>query len=411
MLQTIREYALEKLEASGEEQFTRRAHAAYGIVLAEQGAAQMTEEDRTNWLPIWEAEYANLRESLDWLIETRQERWALRLATALFAYWQRREYFAEGRDRLEKVLNLATLTPTTSEAARAAWYAAIFADQQGDFTTAARLHGHSLEIYRQLGEQKGVAAQLGYIGVELRRAGNTAAARPYYEQSLAACRQLDDPAAIAGALSNYAGFVAAEGEYALARCLLEEALSIFRKLKDESGIGWSLNHLGDVAFDERSFAEASRFYHDAYAVFHGAGNRWGMARSQADLGRLASEQNDQRAACSYFQQALREFADLGHTRGIAIVLEGLACVAVRQEDIDRALTLCAAAEGIRQRIGAPKRPVEQATLDHSMQPAWRCKDPAKINTIWEKGMRMGVEDAIRYALDPKPSGRATSPHN
>ena len=103
MLHTVREYALERLAASGEEEFTRRAHAAYCIVLAEEGAAQMTEEDRTNWLPIWDAEYANLRESLDWLIETGQELWALRLATALFAYWQRREYIVEGRERLEKL--------------------------------------------------------------------------------------------------------------------------------------------------------------------------------------------------------------------------------------------------------------------------------------------------------------------
>jgi predicted ATPase len=407
MLQTIREYALEKLVASAEEQFTRRAHAAYAIVLAEQGAAQMTEEDRTNWLPIWDAEYANLRESLDWLIETAQELWALRLATALFAYWQRREYLVEGRDRLEKLLNLRTPNPPASERARAAWYAAIFADLQGDFKTSARLNGQSLEIYRQLGDRKGVAAQLGYIGIELKRVGNMAAARPYYEQSLAACRQLEDPAAIARALSNYAEFVAAEGEYALARCLLEEALSIFRTLKDMSGIAWSLNHLGDVAFDERSFAEASRFYHDAYDVFHSVGDRWGMARSHADLGRLASEQNNQRAACAFFEQALRGFVDLGHSRGVAIVLEGLARVAVRQEDIDRALTLCAAAEGIRQRMGAPRRPAEQATIDHDLKPALRRKKPAIANAIWAEGLRMQVDEAIRYALTRRPLRRVT----
>jgi predicted ATPase len=407
MLHTIRDYALEKLAASGEEPFTRRAHAAYGIVLAEQGAAQMTEEDRTNWLPIWQAEYANLRESLDWLIETGQELWALRLATALFAYWQRREYIVEGRERLEKVLNLGTANPSTGERARAAWYAAIFADQQGDFTTAARLHEQSLEIYRQLGDQKGAAAQLGYIGVELKRVGDVAAARPYYEQSLAACRHLEDPSAIAGALSNYAEFVTAEGEHALARGLLQEALSIFRKLNDGSGIGWSLNHLGDVAFDERSFTEASRFYHDAYEVFHRVGDRWGMARSHADLGRLASEQNDQRAACSFFEQALGGFVDLGHMRGVAIVLEGLARVAVRQADIDRALTLCAAAEGIRQRVGAPRRPTEQATIDHDLKPAWRRKNPAIASAIWAEGLRMQIDEAIQYALTPKPSHRVT----
>jgi tetratricopeptide (TPR) repeat protein len=213
---------------------------------------------------------------------------------------------------------------------------------------------------------------------------------------------LEDPAAIAGALSNYAEFVTSQGEYGLARYLLEEALSLFRKLKDGSGIGWSLNHLGDVAFGELSFAEASRFYHEAYDAFHSVGDRWGMARSHADLGRLASDQNDQRAAYSFFDQALRGFADLGHTRGVAIVLEGLARVAVREGDIDRALTLCSAAEGIRQRMGAPRRPTEQAAIDHDLNPGWRQKDPAIASAIWEEGLRMQVDDAIRYALTRQP---------
>ncbi len=323
MLQTIREYALERLKASGEEEFTRRAHAAYCIVLAEQGAAQVTEEDRANWLTVWDAEHDNLRDSLDWLIETESGEWALRLGTALFAFWERREHFAEGRERLEAILNMKTAASPTGERARAAWYAAIFADQQGDFTRAVRLHQESLHICRELGDRKGIAAQLGYLGHALRQAGNVAEARTFSSNRLSACRQLGDGAAIARALSNFAEFVTRQGEYSLARSLFEEALSIFRELENESGVGWSLNHLGDVALEENDFAEASRLYHEGYDVFRGLGNRWGMARSLADLGRLASEQNDQEGARCLFAQALRTFADLGHTRGVARVLEGV----------------------------------------------------------------------------------------
>jgi predicted ATPase len=411
MLQTIREYALEKLTASGEQQFTRRAHAAYAIVLAEQGAAQMTEEDRTNWLPLWDAEYGNLRDALDWLIETGQDLWALRLAAALFAYWQRREFLLEGRDCLEKVLNLGTANPPTSERARVAWYASIFADQQGDFTAAVRLNKQSLEIYEQLGDRKGVAAQLGYVAVQMTRTGNAAAARSYYVRSLAACRQLGDPAAIACALSNYAEFIVVEGEHALARSLLEESLSIFQNLEKGSGIAWCLNHLGDVAFEEGNFADARRLYQDAYQVFYSVPDRWGMARSFADLGRLALEQDEEENAGSLFEQALTAFVDLGHTRGVAIVLEGLARVSLRVGDVDRAITLCAAAEAIRQRIRASRRPAEQATFDLALKSAWRRKDHATADAIWAKGLRMRPDEAIRYALDRKPPHRLISLRN
>jgi tetratricopeptide (TPR) repeat protein len=399
MLQTIREYALDGLKASGEEEFTRRAHAAYCVVLAQEGAAQVTEADRENWLAVWDAEYENLRDALDWLIRTESGEWALRLGTALFAFWERSEHLAEGRERLEAVLKMKSTASPTGERARAAWYAAIFADQQGDFTRAIQLQKESLHIYRELGDRKGVAVQLVNVGHALRQAGDVAEAWRFFEQSVGACRQLGDGIALARVLSNFAEFIITQGEYALARSLLQEALSIFRELGNATGVGWSLNHLGDVALEESDFAEASRLYHAGYDVFRGLGDRWGIARSLTDLGRLASEQNEHEDARTLLEQALRTFAELGHTRGVARVLEELACVAVREQDFKHALTLCAAAEGLRQRIGALKRHAERARLDRILEPAWRDIDESTSRAIWAQGLRMPLDEAIRCALN------------
>ncbi|MGH9629257.1 MAG: ATP-binding protein, partial [Bryobacteraceae bacterium] len=399
MLQTIREYALDGLKASGEEEFTRRAHAAYCVVLAQEGAAQVTEEDRENWLAVWDAEYDNLRDALDWLIRTESGEWALRLGTALFAFWERREHLAEGRERLEAVLKMKSTASPTGQRARAAWYAAIFADHQGDYTRAFQLHHESLHIYRELGDRKGIAVQLGYVGQMLQQAGDVAQAWRFFEQSVGACRQLGDGAALARALSNFAEFIIAQGEYALARSVLEEALTIFRELGNATGVGWSLNHLGDVALEESDFAEASRLYRAGYDVFRGLGDRWGIARSLTDLGRLASEQNDHEDARALLEQALRTFAELGHTRGVARVLEELACVAVREQDFEHALTLCAAAEGLRQRIGALKRQAERARLVRILEPAWRNIDQSTSSAMWAEGLRMPLDQVIRYALN------------
>jgi predicted ATPase len=398
MLQTIRGYALEALKASGEEEFTRRAHAAYCVVLAQEGAAQVAEE-QDNWLPVWDAEYNNLRDALDWLIGTGSGEWALRLATALFAFWERREHLAEGRERLEAVLKMKSTASPNGQRARLAWYAGIFADKQGDSTRAIRLLQESLHIYSELGDRKGIAAQLGHLGNVLHRAARMAEARLFFEQSLAACRQLGDRRAIASALSNLAECVTAQGEHALSRSLLEEALSMFREVGDASGAGWSLNHLGDVAFEEGDFGEASRLYHAGYAVFEGQGDRWGVARSLTDLGRLASEQDNHEDARALLEQALRTFAGLRHTRGVARVLEELACVAVREQDFEHALTLCAAAEGLRQRIGAPKRQAERARLDRILAPAWREMDESISRAIWAQGVRLPLDEAILCALN------------
>jgi tetratricopeptide (TPR) repeat protein len=399
MLQTIREYALERLRASGEEVFTRRAHAAYCVVLAEEGAAQLTEEDRANWLTLWDAEYNNLRNALDWLIRTESGEWALRLGTALFAFWERREHFAEGSERLQAVLNMESTAAPTGVRARAAWYAGIFADQQGDFGRAIRLHHESLRIYRKLGDPKGIAAQLGYVGLMLHQAGKEARARKFYEESVSACRQLENPTALARALSNFAEFSFAQGAYSLARSLFQEALSIFRELGDGNGVGWSLNHLGDIAFEENGLDEACRLYRAGYDVFQGLGDRWGMARSLTDLGRLSSEQSDQDGARLLLNEALRTFAELGHTRGVARVLEELACVAVREQNFEHALTLSAAAQGILQRIGKLKRKSERARLDRILQPAWREIDESASRPAWTRGLCMPLTQAIKYALN------------
>jgi tetratricopeptide (TPR) repeat protein len=411
MLQTIREYALEELAARGEMEFTRRAHAAYCLVLAEEGAAQITEDDRAGWLALCEAEHDNLRHALDWLIDTDNGPWALRLGTALFAFWQRREHFTEGRERLEAVLRLKSAASATPERARTAWYAAILADQQGDFTGAMPLQQESLRVYTELHDRKGIAGQLCYIGQELRQIGHVAQARAYFERSLAACRELGDSAAIAMAANNFAEFLTEQGEYLQARSLFEEALSIFGQLGNQSSAAWSLNHLADIALHQKDFAGANRLYREALDRFRSVGDRWGIARSYADLGRLASVQNNRDGARSLFEQALRTFLELRHTRGVAMVLERLACMAVRERDFDRGLTLVAAAEGLRQRAGAPKRPVERASLEDALQTSRDHTGDAKAQAIWVEGLRMPLEQTIRYALGQQPAPPLTIRRN
>ncbi|HYI97501.1 MAG TPA: tetratricopeptide repeat protein [Bryobacteraceae bacterium] len=410
MLETIREYAEERLAASGEGDLTRLAHAAYFVLLAEDGIAHLTERDRAAWLSVWDTEHHKFRAAIDWLIKIGNEEWALRLSTALYAFWDRRGHVSEGRGRLEAVLNLPGAATPSNQRARAAWYAANLAEQQGDFASAINLHLKSLEIYTKLGDRKGIAAQLGYIGNSLRWTGDLEQARIRLEQSLATCREIGDGSAVAAALSNLAKVSTAQGDYAKAQALLREALTIFKDLGSPSAVAWSLNHLGDVARNQGRFVEADKLYRKGLQTFRSIEDQWGMGRSCVDLGGLAAEQNHLKAARLFFDQALQIFMALGHQRGIARVLEGLACAAARRRDFDAALLLGGAAEGLRYTIEAPVRPEERARIDSALKPAWRSRHAADAQAAWKEAWRMPLAEIIRCARsarllsDANPTG-------
>jgi len=399
MLKTIREYGLERLTASGEVEATRRAHAAYFLVLAEEANLPLTPPERTNWRALCDADHDNHRATLDWLIASDNAEWALRLGLALYWFWERREHLVEGRERLEAILKMRGAQARTKARATALGYVASIMTNQGDYVSSFGLHREALDIYRELEDNKGVACQLNALAANRRLHGDDAAARFWFEKSLQTCRELGDRAETAGALSNLADVVNAQGDHTLARSLLEEALSIFRELGDRVGVAWSVNHLGDVAHDRGDLAEAGRLYQEGADTFRRTGDRWGLARSLADLGYLACEQGDDAAAHALFEQALRIFLELGHKRGIAKALEGFAFLATHQANSERALRLSGAAAALRHVIGAPTRPGEQARLDRALEWAWQAGDSAASRAIWTAGWRMPLDQAIQFALD------------
>jgi predicted ATPase len=406
MLETVREYALEKLVASGDQDNVRRAHAAYCIVLAEEGSPQLTRLERADWLARCELEHDNFNAALDWLIETDNAEWVLRLGSALFVFWERRDRFAEGRQRLTAILNLPGATSRKQERARVSAYAGALMTCQGDCESAATMHAEALRLSRELGDKRGVAMNLNSLGTNSRFNGDTDVARFYLEQSLDVCRELGDQREVAAVLNNLAVVVNAQGDQSRARSLLEQSISIFREIGEEVGAAWSVSHLGDVARDQGELPEAQRLYEEAANAFRRLGHAWGTARSSADLAYLACESGDLEAAHALYEDALTAFLHLGHKRGLARALEGFACLAQREQNPERALILAGAAVAIRRAIGAPARPYEQAKLERALEPAWQHRDPESATASWNDGLRMSLEEAIKFALErarSKPS--------
>ena len=406
MLETIREYALEKLEVSGEKALTKRAHAAYCLVLAEERATEQVGTVSADWLAHYGVEHDNFRAAVEWLTETGDAEWGLRLGGALFRYWEMREYLAEGRARLDKLLKIAGAQAPTKARSRALFAAGVLGVEQGDYAAADALIRESLEISRQLGNAQGAAVCLNALAVSARDRGDILSARSLFEESLTVWREVGDPKAVASAVSNLANIVKLQGDNTRARSLYAECLSIFSGLGDRAGVAWSMNYQGDVARDQGDPAAARALYEESLEIFRELGDRWGIAGTLADLGNLASDQGNYSMAQDLYRQSIRLFQELEHKRGIARLLECFACSAAVQLEAQRSLRLAGAAAALRQNIGAPLTPAEHAKLEASLHTARQALGGTMGGTAWSEGWALPVEKAIEEVLmlgDPSRS--------
>jgi len=398
MLETIREYALEKLEASGEAASTKRAHAAYCLVLAEEEATGRTGAEGVEWLERLALEHHNFRAALEWLTETGDAEWGLRLGAALFRFWEMREYLTEGRDRLGKLLKLAAAAAPTKARARALFAAGVLAAEQGDYVSADALIQESLDIARRLHDHQGAAVSLNALAVNARECGDVAVAGSLFEESLALWRESGDQKAVARSLSNLATIAKLQGDNVRARSLYAECHSIFRDLGDRTGVAWSLNYQGDVARDQGDSAAAQELYEQGLAIFRELDDRWGIAGTLADLGSLAREQEDYSTAHSMYRESIKLFQELDHKRGVARLLECFACTASAQLEAERSLRLAGAAAALRKNIGAPLTSAEQARLEMSLNPARQALTNAVSKAAWLEGSTLSAEKAVEEVL-------------
>jgi predicted ATPase/DNA-binding winged helix-turn-helix (wHTH) protein len=395
MLQTVREYALERLAESGEQPATRRAHAAYCLVLAEEGNPDLSPPERAHWLTHCDFEIDNFRTALDWVFQTREMDWGLRLCVGLFRFWDMREHLVEGRMRMETILRLAG-DGHAKERARVSLFLGALTTAQGNFTAAEYFLQRSLDIYEELGDQWGIAASLNALAIAARDRGNYSLAQSNFERSLACWRMLPDQLAIARCLHNLSNVVKVRGDYSRARWALREATDIFEILGDRSGAAWSINQQGDIEREQGDLPAARKLYQQALSAFRDLGDGWGCGRSLADLGAIDCEQGNFAAAHGEYCEALEIFASLGHRRGIARAFEGCACLAVAQGQAARALKLAGAAAHIRRLISASLPQAEQSKLDQRLVPARESLNEGEAKDAWATGSAMSLERAIQY---------------
>ncbi len=314
LLETMRQYALDRLERGGEAEALRRQHAQYFLALAEQAEPQLSGAGQLHWVERLEVEHDNLRAALRWCVHGRDAERGLRFGAALWRFWRIHGHLTEGRDRLTQVLGLSCDGMPSRPRAMVLNAASVLARYQCDFTVASLLLEESLAIFRELGDQRGIADVLNNQGVWARHQGN----------------------------------------YTLASCLHEESLAIRREIGDQWGIASSLTTLGHLAFAQRDYAQGRTLYERSQVIFRELGDLWWLGMVLNAQGDLAQEQGDYMAAASLYEEGLAVARKVGGMQSIARCAEGLAQVAAAQGQAGRALRLAGAAARVRQTIGAPR---------------------------------------------------------
>jgi predicted ATPase/class 3 adenylate cyclase len=316
MLETIREYGLESLTASGEMEATRQAHAKYYLALAEKAEPELAGREQAVWFERLEGEHDNLRAALVWLLERGEEVYrsemALRLAGALRRFWEVRGHVSEGWTFLERALagSKGVAAPVQVKALKAAAHVAFV---RGDIERAEMLYEECLARCRELGDTAGVALSFRLLGAIATRRYNFAVAISLIEESLALFREVRDMEGIAWSLQNLAGPVSLQGEYARAISLREESLALFRALGNIEGITFTLVGLAVLLMLSQGDQAAGRaLLEESLAHCREVGFKEGMARALGHLGQVALLQGDAVKARSLLEESLVLYREVGY---------------------------------------------------------------------------------------------------
>jgi len=400
MLETVRQYARDRLLESGEEEQWRDRHLAYFLALAEEAEPNLTGTQQRTWLERLEREHDNLRSALPWAAAGAGAVSGMRLASACMRFWLIRGYAREGLSWLSAVLATAPAQQTTAHRARALNAAATMARAMSDFSKARTLYEEALSTWRQLGVQRGVAAALGNLGMVALDQGHYTAAMARHEQSLAIWRELGDRQGIARTLIALGNAAYSQGDQLPAQSLYEQSLAIERELGDRRGIAIALNNLGKVALNCSKDYSAARLLHDqALVIRRELGDRLGIAWTLCQLGIAAYEQGDYPSSRALLTESLEMRRDLDDRQGMAEFLEAFAALAFASGRPEPGARLCGHAARLRDEIGSPLPLWERLGYDRRIASARASfGNDAAFDLAWQEGHAMTLEQALEYAL-------------
>ncbi len=431
MLETIREYGLDRLDESEEAETIYRMHAAYYLELAEQAEAGLEGPWQALWMRQLEREYDNLRAALHWAItqkegarEPGRPEIALRLTVALRRFWLIHGYISEGQYFLEHALAVNEVNNTLIYA-KATLALGTLVSIQGDYNRAWTLCLRSLGLFRKLKDPRSIAAALYQLGHIAWMRGDLKHARSLAEDALISSKASQHDGSIAWSLFRLARLLIEQGEYARGQALLEENLTLHTMMGNKRAIAASLYHLAWVHLITQADPAAVRSLNArAQGIFKEVGDKEGIAYCLYLSGRLALSEDERVAALAQLQESEMLFREMLHKEGIAWTLSMLGRIAALQTDyktaydlyqesleIARALDykglLAFCIEGFAALVTMQATQTGGGEEEDGALPSHMTCEESPSNTRWAVQL-WGVADALREAagLPVAPADRA-----
>ncbi len=422
LLETIRQYAREKLLEAGEAAVVQARHLDFYLKLAEKAEPKLHGAEQMAWLERLEAEHDNVRAALEWSrVDEASEAKGLHLAGILFWFWHIHNYMSEGRSWLEGALTRSIPSERTLARAQALYatgglgykqaadypraqaqlkesitifreagapgrrglaYALLMWGElnlyHGDIVQSPALFLESVALFRELEDKWGLALSLHWSGVikdpthpdavslrwsdaAAKAQNDSAAARSLYEESLALFRELGDKWAQTMPLGSLGNMALCQGDHVAGRALFEESLAIQREFGDKLGVGWSLWALGNEVLNQNDYERATTLYNESLAIYQGMEQKQGIAALLGDLAEVARRQGDYKQATTLYEESLTIKRELGNRERIAFSLDGLGRVAWSQGDHASAYSLQTEALTLRREADNP------ISLAHSLE--------------------------------------------
>ncbi len=366
MLEVVREYALDRMEASGEAEQIRRHHAAYFLGIAEEAEPHLHGPLPAKWLRCLEEEHGNIRAALRWWL-AYDAGMAARLGAAIRYFWVFQGHLAEGLAVSQEILRLCDRAPTTVR-----WkllsMAGNLARYQGDYETARRL----------------------------------------YEEGLSDGRSVHDLRQVSLSCRGLGGLAFEQGDYPTARGFAEEALSVARQSNDRFGIARSLSMIGDLARGQGEDAAARPLYEESIAICRQLDNNYSTANILTNLAAAEFGEGNYSAAHAHFTEGLTMLREasgeiVGDKISISYLLDGFAALAALRGETELAATVAGAAEHLRESINYNVEPAERRFRDAYMASLRTMLSDGDFSRAYGQGGKLKLDDCVALALGEKTS--------
>ncbi|HEY3059586.1 MAG TPA: LuxR C-terminal-related transcriptional regulator [Chloroflexota bacterium] len=357
MLETVREFAAEQLEQSGELEPVRSRHADYFLALAEKTEPLLHGPQQRQWFDRLEREEANMRAVLEWSLRNEDSEQGVRLAGALWWFWLIRSYLTEGRRWAEAAVAASpALSPLVR--AKALYCAAFVATFQNDRAQGKAWAEAALAICREFGDDRGAAYALACLGLTAMM----------------------------------------DGDAPPARAAFEESARLFRATADAWGLRTVLNGFGELERLGKNFERAETLYTESLSVARQEQDAHGVGLLLLNLAILALQQSVADRAADLIAEASQIWSELGYRQGLVACVGVLASIAALRERWELAIRLFGTRQEVGDQVGRPELEYDRLVFEHYRGVARARVDASTWDAAWAAGKKLSVEQAVAEGL-------------